>query len=309
MAGALSFSLGAAAATSPTGLGTTGSYSVLGGQTVTNTGPTSLSGDLGVSPGTATTGFPPGKVGGATHAGDEAAGQAQSDLTTAYNDAAGRAPTATVDKDLAGQTLTDGVYASSGPISLSGTLTLDAQGDPDAVFIFQAASTLITASSSNVALVNGALACNVYWQVGSSATLGTTSTFRGTILALTSISVTTGATVEGRALARNGAVTLDNNTFIQPNCTPPAPPSDSAAPTDTDSPSPAPTEETNPAPLPTTEETNPAPLPTDTRAVASRLPETGAGAFVGVMSGLGALLVLVGSVLLISRRARSNSAH
>jgi len=179
VAGVLSFTAGAFAVTSPVGLGTALSYSVLGGQTVTNTGPTTLSGDLGVSPGTAITGFPPGIVAGATHAGDAAAAQAQSDLVIAYDDAAGRAPTATISGDLVGQTLVDGVYKSTGPIALSGTLTLDAQDDPNAVFIFQIASTLITASSSNVALINGAQACNVFWQVGSSATLGTTSTFTG----------------------------------------------------------------------------------------------------------------------------------
>jgi hypothetical protein len=157
-------------------------------------------------------------VSGATHAGDAQAAQAQSDLVIAYDDAAGRAPTASVAGDLVGQTLTTGVYNSTGPLALSGTLTLDGQGDPNAVFIFQIASTLITASASNVNLINGAQACNVFWQVGSSATLGTTSSFKGTIMALTSISVTTGTVVEGRALARNGQVSLDNNTFTAPGC-------------------------------------------------------------------------------------------
>ncbi len=201
----------ASAAVAPVGLGTAASYSVLGGQTVTNTGPTTLSADLGVSPGSAITGFPPGTLGGATHAGDATAAKAQSDLVIAYDDAAGRAPTASVAGDLVGKTLTAGVYKSTGPLALGGTLTLDAQGNPDAVFIFQVASTLITASSSKVAVINGAQACHVFWQVGSSATLGTTSTFVGTIMALTSISV-------GRALARNGAVTLDNDTFTPATC-------------------------------------------------------------------------------------------
>jgi Ice-binding-like/Bacterial Ig-like domain (group 3) len=212
------------AAVATVGLGTADTYSVLGGQTVTNIGPTSLSGDLGVSPGTAITGFPPGTVGGATHAGDAAAGQAQLDLTIGYNDAAGRAPTASVAGDLVGRTLTSGVYKSTGPLALSGTLTLDAQGNPDAVFIFQIASTLITASASRVTAINGAQACHVFWQVGSSGTLGTNSSFIGTIMALTSITVTTGTNVKGRALARNGAVTLDDNTFTSPACdtTPPS---------------------------------------------------------------------------------------
>ncbi|WP_345214527.1 ice-binding family protein [Georgenia halophila] len=200
------------------GLGTAQSYSVLGGQTVTNTGPTTLSGDVGVSPGTAITGLSEITVGGAVHEGDAHAAQAQEDLVAAYDDAAGLAPTASVSGDLVGETLTAGVYNSTGPLELNGTLTLDGQGDPNSVFIFQVASTLITGSASNVLLTNGAQACNVFWQVGSSATLGTGSTFTGTIMALTSISVTTGTTVEGRALARNGQVSLDTNVFTPPGC-------------------------------------------------------------------------------------------
>ncbi len=209
---------GAYAAEAPVGLGTVASYSVLGGQTVTNTGSSTLSGDLGVSPGTAITGFPPGVASGATHAGDAAALQAQSDLTIAYNDAAGRTSTSTVAGDLVGKTLTSGVYKSTSSLALSGSLTLDGQGNPNAVFIFQVASTLITASASQVNVINGAQACNVFWQVGSSATLGTGSSFRGTIMALTSISVNTGAVVKGRALARNGQVSLQTNTFVTPAC-------------------------------------------------------------------------------------------
>ncbi|MEV6620579.1 ice-binding family protein [Amycolatopsis sp. NPDC051106] len=211
----------AVAAEAPVGLGTAGSYSVLGGQTVTNTGPSTLDRDLGVWPGTAITGFPPGTAAGATHAGDAVAGQAQSDLVVAYDDAAGRAPTANVAGDLVGRTLVGGVYKSSGPLALGGTLTLDGQGTSGTVWIFQVASTLITASASTVNLINGAQACNVFWQVGSSATLGTHSKFVGTIMALTSITVTTGTVVAGRALARNGQVSLDDNTFTTPGCTPP----------------------------------------------------------------------------------------
>lgn len=254
----LSFSSAATAATSPAGLGTAGSYSVLGGETVTNTGPTSLSGDLGVSPGNAITGFPPGEVGGTIHAGDAEALQAQSDLVTAYDDVAGRAPTESVAGDLGGRTLVDGVYNSTGPLGLTGTLTLDGQGDPNSVFIFQVASTLITASSSNVSLINGAQACNVYWQVGSSATLGTGSTFVGSILALTSISVTNNATVQGRALARNGAVTLDSNVFTTTSCAPTPTPS----PTDTESPTVPPTDTESPT-VPPTESESPVVPPTD----------------------------------------------
>ena len=208
----------ASAAQATVGLGTAGSFAVLAGSTVTNTGPSVLTGDLGVSPGTAVTGFPPGTVTGTIHAADAVAAQAQADVTTAYNDAAGRSATATVGADLAGQTLISGVY-SGGALGLNGTLTLDAQGDPNAVFIFQAASTLVTGSASRVALINGADACNVFWKVGSSATLGTSSVFAGTVLALTSVTANTGASIAGRLLARNGAVTLDTNTVTRSLCT------------------------------------------------------------------------------------------
>lgn len=197
----------------PVALGAAQTYSVLGASTVTNTGPSTLSGDLGVSPGTAITGFPPGIAYGQTHAGDESAAKAQADLKTAYNDAASRPATATVSGDLGGKTLTAGVYNSASSLRLTGTLTLDGQANPNAVFIIQMGSTLTTASASTVNLINGAQASNVFWQVGSSATLGTYSDFTGTILALASITVTTGTDVTGRALARTAAVTLDDNTF------------------------------------------------------------------------------------------------
>jgi hypothetical protein len=219
MLGALALYAPAAfAAQAPVGLGTAGSFGVLAGSTVTNTGPSTINGDLGVNPGAAITGFPPGTVNGTTHAADAVALQAQSDLTTAYNDAAGRTPAATVSGDLGGRTLVGGVYKSASTLGLTGTLTLDAQGDPNSVFIFQAGSTLITASGSRVSLVNGAQPCNVYWQVGSSATLGTSSVFAGNILALTSVSINDGVTVIGRALARNGAVTLINDTISASHC-------------------------------------------------------------------------------------------
>lgn len=214
----------AMAAEAPIGLGTATSYSVLGGQTVTNLGPSVLGQNLGLSPGSAVTGFPPGQVLGTMHVADAVALQAQSDLTIAYNDAASRATTQSVSGDLVGQTLVGGVYTSAGPLAVSGTLTLDGQNDPNSVFVFQAASTLTTGSASKINLINGASACNVYWQVGSSATLGTASDFKGTIMALTSISVTTSATVEGRALARNGSVTLDSNVFNAPVCPAVVPP-------------------------------------------------------------------------------------
>jgi hypothetical protein len=223
---------GASAAQAPVGLGTAGTFAVLAGSTVTNTGPSVIDGSVGVSPGDAVTGFPPGMVhNGVIHRGDAVARNAKSDLTLAYNSAAGRTPSTVVHGDLGGRTLTPGVYKSASSLGLTGTVTLNAEGNPQAVFIFQIGSTLITASHSRVALIGGADACNVFWQVGSSATLGTGTTFRGTILALTSISATTGATIEGRALARNGAVTLDTNTITLPLCIQPTTPPATTPPT------------------------------------------------------------------------------
>jgi hypothetical protein len=211
-----------AAIVAPVPLGTAAAYSVLAGTTVTNTGATVLEGNLGVSPGDAVVGFPPGTVNAPStiQAGTAAAATAQADLTVAYDNAAGRPVTATVAPDLTGATLVGGVYAASanGPLGLTGTVTLDGQNDPSSVFIFQTGSTLITGAGSAVELINGAQECNVFWQVGSSATVAVNSTFRGNILALTSVTVQTGATVDGRALARNGAVTLDTNVFTLPGC-------------------------------------------------------------------------------------------
>jgi hypothetical protein len=213
-------------------LGTAASFSVLAGSTATNTGPTVISaeagigterGSLGVSPGSAVTGFPPGVVAppGEIHAADEVAALAQLDLTTAYDAAAGpTCDTNLTGQDLGGMTLIGGVYCFDTSAQLTGTLTLDAQGNPDEVFIFQTGSTLTTSVGSRVQMINGAQACHVFWQVGSSATLGTGSAFSGNLLALTSISAGTAADVEGRLLARNGAVTLDANTIHTPACAP-----------------------------------------------------------------------------------------
>lgn len=202
-------------------LGAAQSFAVLGGSTVTNTGPTELHGDLGVWPGLSITGFPSGIVHGETHAGDAVAQQAQNDVTTAYDLLVTMAPTQNLTgTDLGGLTLLPGVYFFSSSAFLTGTLTLDAQGDPNALFVFQIGSTLITASNSAVETINGATGCDVFWQVGSSATLGTDTDFEGNILALASITLNTNAAIfEGRALARNGAVTLDSN-IITPGCIP-----------------------------------------------------------------------------------------
>jgi Ice-binding-like len=194
-------------------LGTVDPFAVLAGSTVTNTGPSIVSGDLGVSPGSAITGFPPGTVSGTIHNTDAVAMQAQNDLTTAYNFAAGEScGTNLTGQDLGGLTLTPGVYCFTSAAQLTGALTLNAQGNSNAVFVFQIGSTLTTASASSVLFSNGGEGDNVFWQIGSSAVLGTTTAFAGNILALTSISLDTGANIGcGRALARNGAVTMDTN--------------------------------------------------------------------------------------------------
>jgi uncharacterized repeat protein (TIGR01451 family) len=195
-------------------LGTSQNFAVLGGAAVTNTGSSIITGDLGVDPGTSITGFPPGIVtGGTTHAADAVALQAQIDTTTAYNALAGQACTTTyiVPTDIGGMTLVPGVYCFSSSAQLTGTVTLDAGGDATAVWVFEIGSTLTTASNSSVLVINGGQPCNVFWQVGSSATLGTTTSFIGNILALTSITLDTGANVSGSVLARNGAVTMDSN--------------------------------------------------------------------------------------------------
>ena len=195
-------------------LGTADPFAVLAGSTVTNTGATTIHGSLGLWPGTAITGFPPGSVSGGTiHATDAVALQAQRDLTTAYNFAAGEACSSNLTgQDLGGLTLTPGVYCFASSAQLTGALTLNALGNSNAVFVFQIGSTLTTASSSSVVFTNGGQGDSVFWQVGSSATLGTTTDFAGNILALTSITLDTGAKIGcGRALARNGAVTMDTN--------------------------------------------------------------------------------------------------
>ena len=211
------FASSALGATATVGLGSAASFSALGGTTITNTGPTTMFGDLGLSPGSSVTGAP--QVLGQTHVDDAVAIEAKNDLTTAYNNAASRPSSGSAGTDLAGQTFSPGVYTASSSLLLSsGSVTLNAQGEPNAVFIFQIGSTLITESNTTVSLVNGAQACNVFWQVGSSATLGTGTRFGGTIMALASITANTSATIHGRLLAREGAVTMDINTITTSNC-------------------------------------------------------------------------------------------
>ncbi|WP_306822937.1 ice-binding family protein [Streptomyces sp. 5112.2] len=200
-------------------LGRADSFAVLAGSATTNTGPSVITGDVGVSPGTSISGYgPPAVVNGTLHSADTVAQDAQTDLIAAYDDAAGQPSDGALPPDAGGLTLVPGVYTASSTLGLTGTLTLDAQGNPNAVWVFQIGSGLTTASGSRVSLINGASPCNVFWQIGSSATLGTSTAFVGNILAMTSITATTSATIEGRALARNGAVTLDTNTITRPEC-------------------------------------------------------------------------------------------
>ncbi len=200
-------------------LGSAQSFAILSGSTVTNTGATVITGDLGVSPGSAVTGFPPGVVvSGTIHSADSAAASAQNSVTTAFNALAAQACTQNLTgQDLGGLTLTPGVYCFDSTAQLTGALTLNAQGNSSAVFIFKVGSALTTASGSSVVITNGGPLCNVFWQVGSSATLGTNSQFAGNLLAASSITATTGTGVTGRLLARNGAVTLDSNN-VTPTC-------------------------------------------------------------------------------------------
>jgi hypothetical protein len=207
----------ALAQTAPS-LGQAAGFGVLAASAVTSTGPTVVAGDLGIAPNNASSvsGFTfstppgPGQVLGTTHFADALALGAQNDVTTAYNNLAGQPCDETIPADLGGRTLLPGVYCSTSTMGLTGTVTLDAQNNPNAVFIFKVGSSLTTASASSVNLINGGNSCNVFWQIGASATLGTGTSFVGNILALASITVTTGASVDGRALARTGALTLDS---------------------------------------------------------------------------------------------------
>lgn len=204
-------------------LGSASSFAILAGTGITNTGPTTITGDVGSFPTPAMTGFASVSLTGAIHAADAVAQAAQLSLSNAYTDAANRTPLVSFGPaaNLSGMTLLPGVYNSSSSLEFSGTLTLDAAGDPDAFWIFQAGSTLVTAPDSSISLINGADPCSIFWQIGSSATLGTNSTFGGTIMALTSITLNTGTAIDGRALALHGAVTIDSAHIATPVCATP----------------------------------------------------------------------------------------
>jgi uncharacterized membrane protein YgcG len=244
LAGGLSIPEASAATTPPVQLGAATPFAVLASSTITNTGTgTTVSGDVGLSPGTTIAAFPPGQIiDGTKHDDDAAAAAAQTALTGAYLDAAGRTPFTAAPPTLAGQTLAPGVYKASSSLGLVGTVTLNGHGDPTAVFIFQVGSTLTTHSSSLVSLVGTAQACNVFWQVTSSATLGTTSTFVGTVMALASITLTSGVHVAGRVLARTGAVTMITDVITKPACSTPSTttstPTTTTPPSSTTTPSP-----------------------------------------------------------------------
>jgi len=264
-----------AASQLPVNLGTTSTFAVIAGSTITNTGATTINGDVGADiglyPGTEFTGKETVTLdGGAIYIADAVALQAKNDLVVAYNDAESRTPVTRIPSELGGSTLTPGTYDSAdGTFQITGTLTLDAQGDPEGVFVFKTASTLITAAGSNIVMTNSARFCRTFWMVGSSATLGINSHFVGHILAMVSITATTGATVQGQLLAQTGAVTLDNNTITNGICdviTTPIPtitptPIPTIIPTPTPTITPTPTPTITPTPTPTI---TPTPTPTIT---------------------------------------------
>jgi len=275
---ALALSMTALAATTP-GIGGSGTgqrpgsaqasvldgYAVLAGSLVTSTGATILNADLGVSPGTAVDGFPPGVVNGEQHMGDADAAAAQEELARVYAAAAARPPTGVVAAELGGQTLTPGTYAMDAPaVGLTGALTLDALGDPSAEFVLQVGESLDFAAASTVVLVNGAEACHVHWQVGDVVRLGRDASIAGDILAMRSVTLLDDALLDGRALARDGEVRLSSSTVVQSPCTTPAsivPPTE--APTESPTPSESPTDTPTATPTATPTDT-PTATPTDT---------------------------------------------
>ena len=216
-------------------LGTAEPFAVAAGSGITNTGATTIKGDVGSFPTTSQTGFGSVTLNGVNHGGNAVTQQAKIDMVTAFNDASGRAPNVVYSPafDLGGLTLQAGVYNDATSLAITGSLTLDGAGNPNSVWIFQAGSTLGTASNSSIILINGADGCRIFWKVGSSAVLGTNSIFVGTILAATSITANTGATVNGRLLASNGAVTMDANTIAAEICKKLPPPTGTNSGTDT----------------------------------------------------------------------------
>ncbi|MDQ2912503.1 MAG: ice-binding family protein [Chloroflexota bacterium] len=301
------------AATATVPLGTAATFSVLAGTpSITNTGPTTIDREVGIHPAAAVTGFPPGIAAGGIHAGDAVALQAKSDLVTAYDNAAGRTPFTSLSGDLGLQPpLVGGVYRG-GALGLTGTLTLDGANDPSSVWIFQAASSLTTASSSSVSFIRGGSPCNVFWQIGSSASLGTGSSIVGTIMAMQSITLADSVTVQGRALARNGTVTLINDRFLTSQCnaptvlTPPTRPPFTVAPSAT--PAATPTvaaSPTTPAPAatPIVGAVKTAAPTTRTVAGAQTLPSTSTDPL-GPLAMLGMALTGIGVLLLVRRPIR-----
>lgn len=199
-------------------LGAADNFAILAGSGITNTGASVINGDLGLSPGTSVGGFPPGILNGTLHINDSVANQSKMDIIAAYDNAKNRTATdiVTLSGNIGGLTLTPGLYKSTSSLALSsGDVTFDALGNPNAVFVIQIASAFTATSGRKVILAGGAQASNIFWQVGSSATFGTTTAFKGNIIALQSISFNTGATLDGRALTRNGAVTLSGNTITK----------------------------------------------------------------------------------------------
>jgi hypothetical protein len=239
----------AEAAATPVPLKTARRFAVLAGSGITNTGLTGITGDIGTFPTTSITGTSTLVLNGTNHRGDAVTQQAKKDLVGAYVNAANQGPVTPVAGGiLGGLKLVSGVYNSASSMDLTGTLTLNGQGRDDSVFIFQVGSALTTASASQVRLVNGAQGCNVFWQIGSSATLGTGSTFEGSVMALTSITANTGARVHGRLLARNGAVTLDTNRITRPTCATGAAPTPTPTASATATPTPSATATPSPTP-------------------------------------------------------------
>lgn len=308
LAGALSFSASLALAADQPRLGTAGNYAVMGATAITNTGPTVVNGNLAISPGgsSSVTGFPPGLVTGEMDMANADSVLAHTDLVTAYNDAAAEMTTVNLTgTDLGGLTLTPGTYTFDSSAQLTGTLTLDGQGSTNATFIFQIGSTLTTASASTVELINGAGSCAVFWQVASSATLGTTTDFQGTIMAMTSITMNTGATIGvgglgrgGRALAMNGALTLDTNIIIPP----PAGCAFAAAATPTPIPTAAPTAAPSTPGLTPSASSSPFPGLPDTSLGSSATPITGIALL--AVTGAAALAGLSGAFTWGRRRGR-----